>query len=92
MYWPPLISILAPVMNAAFGDERKATASAISSGLPKRPTGIAEMIESMTSGLMDESIGVSMYPGEIVFTVMPFNANSRAKLLEKPKRAAFVAA
>jgi hypothetical protein len=40
MCWPPLIDSVEPVMKPAFSSHRKVTPRAISSALPRRPTGI----------------------------------------------------
>ena len=46
--WPPLAEITEPVMKPASSEDRKATQRAISSGSPRRPTGIWAMIDSRT--------------------------------------------
>ncbi len=49
MYWPPLIARLAPVIQHARSSAKKPTAKAISSGSPRRPTGICATILLRTS-------------------------------------------
>ncbi len=49
MYWPPLIARFAPVIQRARSSTKKPTAKAISSGSPKRPTGICATILLRTS-------------------------------------------
>ena len=44
MCWPPLIAILAPVTNAASSEHRQMIRPAISSGAPRRPSGICGRI------------------------------------------------
>ena len=60
MYWPPLASRQAPVMNPASSAARKATQRAISSAVPSRPTGISgSTFVSSTSLGMAETISVA---------------------------------
>lgn len=46
--WPPLAEIVDPVMKPASSDTRNTTQRAISSGSPRRPTGMPPMIISRT--------------------------------------------
>jgi hypothetical protein len=46
--WPPLAEMVEPVMNPASSEARKTTQRAISSGSPRRPTGICAMMLSRT--------------------------------------------
>lgn len=48
-YWPPLAEIVEPVMKPASSEARKATHRAISSGSPRRPTGICGMMRSLST-------------------------------------------
>ena len=48
-YCPPLAEIVAPVMKPASSEARKATQRAISSGSPRRPTGICGMMRSSST-------------------------------------------
>ena len=50
MCWPPLIDNVEPVMKPASSETRKRTPRAISSALPRRPTGTLAMIFSSTAG------------------------------------------
>jgi glutathione synthase/RimK-type ligase-like ATP-grasp enzyme len=76
MCWPPLIDSVEPVTNPAFSSHRKATPRAISSALPRRPTGIRATIFCRTSSGTAATMSVSMYPGAIAFTVTPDRAPS----------------
>ncbi len=60
-YWPPFAVIVEPVMNPALSDARNVTQRAISSGSPKRPTGISGRIFlSSTSCGMAFTISVAI--------------------------------
>ena len=68
---------------------RKATAAAISSAVPNRPSGVAAWMPSwMFSGSVSVS-SVSTNPGATAFAVMPREATSRAVALVSPIRPAF---
>ncbi len=71
-------------MNAASSETRKATASAISSGLPKRPSGVRAVISSRSSWARPAVSSVSMNPGATALQVMPRLASSRAVALVSP--------
>ena len=61
MYWPPLIDSVEPVMKPPSSEARKTTARPISSGVPRRPTGICGMIFVFsTSGSIACTISVPM--------------------------------
>ena len=92
MYCPPLTDSVAPVMKPASSLARKATARAISSGLPSRPTGMPDMMDFMASAGTAATMSVSNYPGATAFTVMPLGASSRASALVNPRIPAFAAA
>ncbi len=47
--WPPLALIVDPVMKPASSEARKTTQRAISSGSPRRPTGISGMMRSFST-------------------------------------------
>src|SRR6476661_10580607 len=84
MCWPPLIDSVEPVTNPPFSSTRKATPRAISSALPKRPTGIFATILPSTSSGTAATMSVSMYPGAIALTVTLLRAPSCASALVKP--------
>jgi len=48
-YWPPLALMVEPVMKPASSEARKTTQRAISSGSPRRPTGICGMMRSLST-------------------------------------------
>jgi len=58
--WPPLIDKVEPVMKPQSSATRKTTPRAISSALPKRPTGILATMFSSTLGGTAESMSVSV--------------------------------
>jgi hypothetical protein len=47
--WPPFAEIVEPVMKPASSEARKTTQRAISSGSPRRPTGICGMMRSAST-------------------------------------------
>ena len=47
--WPPLAEIVEPVMKPASSEARNTTQRAISSGSPRRPTGICGMMRSFST-------------------------------------------
>jgi len=51
--------------------EYEATACAISSGSPRRPSGMGEVIFASASGFMLSTMGVRMNPGATAPTRMP---------------------
>ena len=87
----PFIDTLLPVMNPADSLTMNATSAAISSGRPRRPTGIPAVTCLTTSSDMLVTIFVSRYPGETVLTVTPLRATSCARALVKPCMPAFAA-
>ena len=88
---PPLTASTCPVMYPAASDARKHTAAATSSGVPKRPSGIADAQLAWASVLMSRVMSVSMSPGATTFTVIDREATSRASAFEKPMTPAFAA-
>jgi hypothetical protein len=61
IYWPPLADMVEPVMKPASSEARKTTQRAISSGSPRRPTGICGMMRSLsTFSSMALTISVAM--------------------------------
>src|SRR5689334_16329897 len=60
MCWPPLIDKVDPVMKPASSAIRNSTPRAISSALPRRPTGILATIFSSTLGGTAETMSVSV--------------------------------
>src|ERR1700758_4173778 len=69
MLRPPSATRFAPVMKLASADPRKATALAISSGVPNRPVGMRAAKETLKSSSLSAGmpslviIGVSIGPG-----------------------------
>src|SRR4029078_1698066 len=93
-WWPPSTSILAPPMNPARGEARKATALAMSSGVPQCPNGTSDPhFDSCCSRLRPyyislcvESASVSgllMRLGHTAFPRMPWGARSSESDLTK---------
>src|SRR5689334_638261 len=60
MCWPPLIDSVEPVMKPASSATRNSTPRAISSALPRRPTGILATIFSSTGAGTAETMSVSV--------------------------------
>src|SRR5258707_10001404 len=60
MCWPPLIDSVEPVMKPPFSSTRYATPRAISSALPRRPTGIRATILPSTSSGTAATMSVSI--------------------------------
>src|SRR3954454_25038197 len=60
MCCPPLIDSVEPVTKPAFSSTRKATPRAISSALPRRPTGIRATILPSTSSGTAATMSVSI--------------------------------
>src|SRR5699024_7468146 len=89
---PPSTHRTWPVMYAAPGPARKATASATSSGRPVRPAGTAPRAACLAASGMAAVISVSMKPGATALTVTPRAANSLARLLVRPISPALLAA
>ncbi len=80
-----------PLMYAAEGDAKNATAAARSFGLPKWPAGISEIISSSTVSILLpnfealfsiilSSRPVFVAPGSTLFTVIPKGPNSIDKV------------
>ncbi len=92
MYIPPLTCRVSPVMYAPQSEAKKPTAAAISSGVPKRASGICDMSTSICFSCKARVMSVSMKPGATQFTVMPREPISLARDLEKPSTAALDAA
>ena len=89
-----------PVTKAAWSEARNAIIAATSSGLPKRPTGIALARSAKPTSrsspysrrLVLIAREVRMGPGQTALTVMPKGARSNASDLVKPTIAALEAA
>src|SRR5688500_10347828 len=85
----PMTDRVWPVMYPAASEARKATAGAMSSGIPSRRIGTALVIDSITrsasapASMMPWSIGVSVGPGHTALAVTPYRATSRAIVLVK---------
>ena len=63
--------------------------AATSSTVPARPTGMERTTLSMICGGRERAIGVSMKPGAMQFTVIPYCARARARERENPTRPPF---
>src|SRR5882724_5898675 len=69
---PPLTESVWPVMNPASSDARNATAAAMSSGSPVRPSGIAFLSDSISLSLppaISWRSGVFVGPGQTTLTL-----------------------
>ena len=73
-------------MNDARSETRNATASAISIGLPIRPT---SDVATSRACVFSSSIGVSTGPGNTALTRMPDGASSAAAIWVRPRSAHF---
>ena len=71
-------------MYPASSEARKATAFAISSVVPKRPSGVRAVISCLSSSGRSWVSSVRTNPGATALTVMPREASSRAVALVKP--------
>src|SRR5271157_3147622 len=99
-YQPPSTPIAWPVTKAAWSEARKAMTAATSSGVPKRPTGIAlarslkpiSRSSPYSRRLVLIAREVRIGPGQTALTVIPNGARSSARDLVKPTIAAFEAA
>src|SRR5262249_34345198 len=93
---PPLTPITWPVMKPASSEQRNPHVAAMSSGDPTRPTGIIRAASFSIFPMLPlasarRSIGVSIMPGGMVLTVMPWGASSSANALVSPITPAFAA-
>src|SRR5258708_9936015 len=88
---PPSQAITCPVMNEDSSPARNATRSAISSGVPIRRIGVRDAMSSFAPGVVKywRSIGVSMGPGAMAFTLIPLSARSSAAALVSPTSPVF---
>src|SRR4029453_5941532 len=89
---PPFGESHCPVMNAASSEARNAAAPAISSGLPRRPSGVWRSAMMRTTGGSGSRIGVPTKPGQMASTRIPREATSRATERVKPRMPALAAA
>ncbi len=78
-------------MYEASSEARNATAAAISSGVPKRPSGVAVRIPSWIASDRPDVSSVSTNPGATALQVMPREASSRAVAFVSPIRPALAA-
>src|SRR6516162_881534 len=100
LHQPPSTPIAWPVTKAASSEARKEITAATSSGVPKRPTGIAlarSLKPTSTSSPYSRRFvliarEVRIGPGQTALTVIPNGARSKASDLVKPTIAAFDAA
>jgi hypothetical protein len=88
---PPSTASTWPVMNAASSLARKATALAISSVVPKRPSGVRDVISAWSAAGRSCVSSVRTNPGATALQVMPREASSRAVAFVSPIRPAFAA-
>ena len=90
MIWPPLTSSVAPVMKDAASETRNRTALACSWGNPQRPSGnpLPISLKCLVSRAPPLVIGVSVAPGHIALTLIPYGATSRARCRLKPSNPA----
>src|SRR4029077_11020037 len=86
---PPSTARTWPVMKAASSEARNATACAISSGVPNRPSGVRAVISAWSASGRSWVSSVRTNPGATALTVMEREASSRATALVKPMRPAF---
>src|ERR1700759_1223780 len=99
-YQPPSTPIAWPVTNDAASEARKAITAATSSGLPKRPIGIAfersakpiSRSSPYSRRLVLIAREVRIGPGQTAFPVIPIGARSKASDLVNPTIAALEAA
>src|SRR6266542_651692 len=92
---PPSTTSSWPVMYDARADSRKATASAMSSGSPSRPSATWLRKYSRTWSLppvTPSNISVATWPGVMVLTLMPRSARSGASVRARLSTAALLAA
>src|SRR4029077_6679006 len=85
-HWPPSTTSSEPVMNDACSDTRNATASAISVGVPIRPSAACAARRACVAS---SSIGVATGPGNTAFTRIPDAASSAAAACVRPRSAHF---
>jgi hypothetical protein len=88
---PPSTASTWPVMNAASSLARKATAWAISSVVPNRPSGVLEVISAWRASGRSWVSSVRTKPGATALQVIPRDASSRAVAFVRPMRPAFAA-
>src|SRR5262245_7563402 len=94
MTMPPFTPITWPVMKPASSEQRNPHVAATSSGVPVRPTGIIRaasfsILPMLPLASARRSIGVSIMPGGMQFTVMPWGASSSASAPVSPITPAF---
>ena len=88
---PPSTASTWPVMNAASSLTRNATAAAISSVSPNRPSGVAARSRSLRASGRSRVSSVSTKPGATALQVIDRLASSRAVALVRPMSPAFAA-
>ena len=87
---PPSITSVSPVIQLASSDTKKATALAISFGVPNLPKGVALSAISLASFEVVEAISVIILPGAMALTLTPNSASSNARVLAKHITAALM--
>src|SRR5262249_39920405 len=89
-YWPPLTSC--PVKGRASSEARKTAIPATSSGWPMRPSGTWRAISWISASLLpSRGWAVSVRPGAMALTRMPWEASSRAMARVRPTTPALLA-
>jgi hypothetical protein len=91
---PPSTTIVSPLTYPLARDARNTTAPSKSSGLPHFPAGIRSRICRDLVGLARRAVfmSVSMYPGAMAFTLMPFDAHSLDSAFVRPATPCLAAA
>lgn len=92
--WPPSIRRSAPVMNELASDSKKTAAPLYSSGLLSLPSIFCVGQSVLLSGKRRNSsstIAVTIYPGDIVLTLIPYWPHSDARFFANCKTPALEA-
>jgi hypothetical protein len=88
---PPSTIRVRPVTQPASGEARNSATPEMSSGWPKRPSGVIANMLAPRSARVCVVISVSITPGAIVLTVMPRGPNSFASACDNVAMAALEA-
>ena len=89
---PPSQGIATPLMKPAAGEARNAARAPMSSGSPRRPTGVRATKWSRRCPGIERTSGVAIRPGRMALAVTPPGPNSWATAWVKPMTPAFDAA
>src|SRR6478672_8161584 len=87
---PPATSMTCPVTKLALAEVRNRQASATSTGLPSRRSGVTSTTASFDARGAPATIGVSIRPGANALTVIPWGPSSPARCRVMPINAALV--